>query len=216
MKMKHVLLLLLLSILAGLALSVWGLLGDYLNFDGFAGYVCYPVPDLKNQQYHVYTISVVAAAIVVHLATVAMYLHIFIVARNSGRQLGIAREARLAKKIGTLVLTNLIFHVLPFVFAIVVITTDSFAGSSAEVSVAIVVGCLVILPGINSIMNPILYGYKNDKFRTSLQAMIDGVMSKVNSSRQERTANSPPVILLSHKINKNTQLGPKDKTDTRK
>ena len=130
--------------------------------------------------------------------------------------MGLREKQGLQKKIGTLVLTNLIFHVIPFVFAIVVITTGSFAGSSAEVSVAIVVGCLVILPGINSIMNPILYGYKNDKFRTSLQAMIDGVMSKVNSSRQERTANSPPVILLSHKINKNTQLGPKDKTETRK
>ena len=202
MKMKHVLLVLFLSILIGLALSVWGLFDDYLNVGGFARYICYPIPDLKNQQYRVYTISVVAAAILVHVVTVAMYLHIFIVARNSGRQLGIVREATLAKKIGTMVFTNVIFHFLPFAFAVVVITTGSFAGSSAEVSVAIVVGCLVILPGINSIMNPILYGYKNDKFRRSLQTRIHCSTSRVNSSRQERTANSPPVILLSHKTNK--------------
>ena len=128
MKMKHVLPVLLQSILAGLALSIWGLLDGDLNVGGFAGYVCYPIPDLKNPQYRVYTIITVAAAILIQVATVAMYLHIFFVARNSGRQVGIAREAKLAKKMGTLVLTNVIFHFLPFVFFVVVIATGSFAG----------------------------------------------------------------------------------------
>ena len=129
----------------------------------------------------------------------------FFVARNSGRQVGIVREAQLAQKIGTLVLTIVIFHFLPFVFFVVVIATGTFAGSSAEVSVAVVVGCLVILPGINSIMNPILYGYKNDKFRRTLQTRILSVTLRVNSSRREGTAISPPAILLN--MMHNEQIG---------
>ena len=134
-----------------------------------------------------------------------MYLPIFIAARNTSRRAEIAREAKLAKRIGAVVFTNFICHFLPFAFFFVVTATGSFAGSSAEVSVGVVVGCLVILPGINSIINSILYGYKNDRFQKSFQERIHCLTKRENSSRQERTLNfppgSPPVILLRHITN---------------
>ena len=198
MKMKHVLLALLLSIISGLALSIWGAFDDDLDVVGFSGYVCYPIPDLTYEQYRVYAITVVTGAVLVYLAVVGMYLHIFIVARNSSRQVGIAREAKLAKRIGAVVLTNVIFAFLPFALLVVVIATGSFAGSSAEVSVGVVVGCIIILPGINSIINPVIYGYKNNKFRNVFQSRMRSLTERVNPSRQGRTRSLPPVTLLSY------------------
>ena len=54
-------------------------------------------------------------------------------------------------------------------------------------------------------MNPILYGYKNDKFRRTLQTRIQSVTLRVNSSRREGTAISPPAILLN--MMHNEQIG---------
>ena len=193
--MKHVILALLLSIISGLAFSIWGVFDEDLDVVSFAGYVCYPVPDLTHEQYRVYAITVVTGAMLVYLTIVGMYLHIFIVARNSSRQVGIAREAKLGERIGAVVLTNVICVFLPFALLVVVIATGSFAGSSAEVSLG---GSIIILPGIKSIMNPILYGYKNDKFRKALQSRIHVLTKRVNSSRQERTPSLPPVTLLGY------------------
>ena len=208
MKMKHVLLAPFLAITAGLALSVWGLLDENLYVGGFAGYVCYPIPDLKHQQYRVYAIIVITCANLAYLSIMGMYLHIFIAARNSSKQVGIAREAKLAKRIGAVVFTNFVCTFLPFAFFFVVIATGSFAGSSAEVSVGIVVGCLVILPGINSIMNPILYGYKNEKFQRSFQGRIHCLTERVNASRQGRSFKSSPAELINARQGRTQPIPP--------
>ena len=201
MKMKHVILVPLLFITAGLILSIWGLFEDDFVGD-FARYICYPMPDFNHQQYRLHSSIVVAVANFIYLATVGMYLHIFIAARNSSRQVGTAREAKLAKRIGAVVFTNFICYFLPFAFFVVVLATGSFGGSSAEVSVAIVIGSLVILPGINSIINPVLYGYKNEKFRRSFHGRINCLTERVNSPRRGRMQTSPPTIFLDKIMNK--------------
>ena len=195
MQMKHVLLAPLISLAIVLVLSIWGLFNENFTDGGLAGYVCYPIPDLKDKTYRAYSVFVTTAAEIIYLTIFGMYLHIFIVARNSGRQLGIAREAKLAKRIGAVVFTNLICNFLPFTLFVVVISTDTFAGSSAEVSVGTVMGCLIILPGINSIMNPILYAYSNEKLRRHFQKRIHSLTETVNSVMEERPVN-PPVVLL--------------------
>lgn len=159
LRMKHVLLASLISVTSCLAFSVWRLFDDELN--SFR----YPLSDFEHKTYRINSIGMVIIANLVYLTTIGMYSHIFIVVRHSSRQIGTAREVRLAKRIGSLVCTNFIFLFIPFSIYIFVIATGCFAGSSAEVSVAIFVGCLGILPGMNSIMNPILYGYRNDRLK---------------------------------------------------
>lgn len=159
LRMKHVLLASLISVTSCLAFSVWRLFDDELN--SFR----YPLSDFEHKTYRINSIGMVIIANLVYLTTIGMYSHIFIVVRHSSRQIGTAREVRLAKRIGSLVCTNFIFLFIPFSIYIFIIATGCFAGSSAEVSVAIFVGCLGILPGMNSIMNPILYGYRNDRLK---------------------------------------------------
>ena len=202
MKMKHVLTASFLSYISLMAFSVLTVDNEAMAA-GFVGYGCYPAfIDFNDEAHGVSSIIAVTITFILYLTTIGMYSHIYVVVRHSSRRIGRkAREVRLAKRIGIVVFSNFIFVFLPFAFVLVVIATGSFAGTSVEVSVGIVLGCLAILPGMNSILNPIMYGYRNDMFQKSLRRRADRFSLRANDSMRQdgkNRLNSSSIIRLAH------------------
>ena len=111
--------------------------------------------------------------VIIQLTSCALYVPIFIVAKRSGANVGIKREAAIAKKITLLVFTNLFFFVVPAVFHIFgdelwhlqdnkTLTQNQWIHFAANGTLSL---CVV---SINSVLNPFLYALRHPKIKQQL------------------------------------------------
>ena len=111
--------------------------------------------------------------VIIQLTSCALYIPIFIVAKRSGANVGIKREAAIAKKITLLVFTNFIFFVVPAVFHIFrdelwhlqdnkTLTQNQWIYFAADGVLSL---CCV---SINSFLNPFLFALRHPKIKQQL------------------------------------------------
>ena len=123
--------------------------------------------------------------IIIQLASFVLYVPIFIVAKRSGANVGIKREAAIAKKIALLVFTNLIFFTLPVVLGFfgekllrdVVLNQALYTWQHHSLTTAQwLIFVLSVLPvlcvSINSILNPFLLALRHPKIKRELKTIF--------------------------------------------
>ena len=107
--------------------------------------------------------------IIIQLTSLGLYLPIFIVAKRSGANVGIKREAAIAKKIVPLVVTNLIFFTFPLALgAFAIDIWDEILNITvAKAFLFFVLPALCV--SINSILNPFLVALRHPKIKGKLK-----------------------------------------------
>ncbi|XP_068676883.1 probable glycoprotein hormone G-protein coupled receptor [Montipora foliosa] len=127
---------------------------------------CLPIQPAKEIPYSfAYSASLVAIGAVIYLITLPMYLHIFLHVRRSGNQMGIKRDGKLAKKISVLVVSNMMFFLLPIFIGLVWLFTRAFDNIPLTTREILVGSFTTVCFSINSFINPLLYAFRDRRFR---------------------------------------------------
>lgn len=145
-----------------IACSIPSMADMYLTIDAYSCInIRSPIDD------SVFITHLATAGGVVYLLSYILYAHIFYTVKNSSQNMGIQRDGKVAKRIMLVISSNLFFFLVPTT------TMHFFVGVSTVhnrvhlFALWHTVGqaCL----GINSIFNPLLYAFRNDKFRSVLK-----------------------------------------------
>ena len=152
------------------------------------------------------------ALVIVQLASFLLYIPIFIVAKKSGANVGVKREAAIARKIALLVCTNIIFFTAPIVIVVfqgavlmnLVNDTNDDWRSHTLADVQWTLFLLQIFPvlcfSINSLLNPFLYALRHPKVKQQLNpllcrcwATIRECFGTLRQNLRYHTANEEPI-----------------------
>ena len=124
------------------------------------------------------------ALVILQLASFLLYVPIFIVAKKSGANVGVKREAAIARKIALLLCTNLIFFTVPVVIGVVRgaalaelnnnLEDDWRSFTLAEFQwYSFIFDTLPVLClSINSLLNPFLYALRHPKVKQQLNPLL--------------------------------------------
>ena len=124
------------------------------------------------------------ALVILQLASFLLYIPIFIVAKNSGANVGMKREAAIARKIALLLCTNLIFFTVPIILDVSrnTVYADIKKDTSEDwrnwtlVKTQWYAFLFDILPficlSVNSLLNPFLYALRHPKVRQQLNPLL--------------------------------------------
>ena len=145
-----------------------------LPFFGIGTYVsttfCVPITPSKGAPHSFsYSVSIAAVGFLLYIVTIPMYLHIFASVRKSGHQMGVQRNGKLAKRIALLVVTNMVFFMIPVVIALLWLLSRFFQEMSVITREVIVGSLPTIFFSINSCLNPLLYAFRNGRFQMALK-----------------------------------------------
>ena len=135
-------------------------------------YLCYIGNFYPESPSFTITAAISAPQIILYLVTLPMYIHIYVSAKNSGRQVGVRRESALARKIAILVLSNVFFFVLPLIVRGISIffykgRNKPFEGGITRDKIANFLW--VICWNFSSCINPLLNAFRNSKFQKVLK-----------------------------------------------
>ena len=169
LRVKHVYYCLLATWLAAFVMGSWAVSDpNIFTTKGYETYICLSLQSILEKKYLPYTLTTVTITAIGYLPTIPLYVHIFVVVRKSSSKFGIKREAVLARRIFLLVGTNVFFLALPLCLSHVAIATGSLGGFSETSTFIMVICTKVICTSLNALLNPILYGYRNDNFKREL------------------------------------------------
>ena len=122
----------------------------------------------------------VIALVILQLTSFLLYVPIFIVAKKSGANVGVKREAAIARKIALLLCTNLIFFTVPVVTGLAGDALPevhnknrrSFTLDEAQWYSFIFDVLPVLCLSINSLLNPFLYALRHPKVKQQLNPLL--------------------------------------------
>ena len=126
----------------------------------------------------------VIALVLLQLASFLLYVPIFIVAKKSGANVGVKREAAIARKIALLLCTNLIFFTVPVVIGIFRSAASaelhnnvnddwrSFTLAQVQWFEFIFDVLPVLCLSISSLLNPFLYALRHPKVKQQLNPLL--------------------------------------------
>lgn len=99
-----------------------------------------------------------------------LYVHIFFTVRKSSMNVGIQREGKLARRIMLVISSNLFFFLAPTILVFLFANYKTIKNRAVLYVVwnTVVYFCL----GINSCVNPLLYAFRNEKFRIQLKKLL--------------------------------------------
>ena len=109
---------------------------------------------------------------ILYFSTLPMYVHMYISVRLSSQTVGIQREGKVAVKIALIVFSNMAFFLLPLLFLTLVNYT-----ALGDIFTIIEKGIfwktfMYYSFAINACLNPILFAFRNDKFRQELKRQL--------------------------------------------
>ena len=170
LRIKHAYYCLLFTWLIALSMAVWSAVDTNIySTKGYETYICLSIQSVLETKYLAYTITSIIISAIGYLPTIPLYVHIFLVVRMSGSQFGIKREAILARRIFLLVGSNLLFMAVPMCLSHVAIATGEMGDFSEKSKFIVVTSTKVICMSTNALLNPILYGFRNDHFGKALK-----------------------------------------------
>lgn len=157
---------------------------------------CIPMRPIKDIP-HSYELSIGLSlwGMLLYFITIPFYVKVFQAVKKTGERAGVKRDGTLARRIGALVLSNMIFFLVPIFIAFLWLTTNIHKTMSPQ-SREILTGVLpTVLFSINSLINPLLYAFRAEKFRKAIKLKIDVIC--LRKGRSSSLSNS-----LSHLGNK--------------
>lgn len=131
----------------------------------------------------VYSFFIGSLAMIFFLLSFALYVHIYVVARNTAQSAGVQRESKLAKRIALLVFSNMFFFVFPVLCMSIVslAITDSMIEYNSNAFRAIMINVFPSLcVSINSCCNPVLHAFRQDQFKAVLRQRITASFNNAN------------------------------------
>jgi hypothetical protein len=152
--------------------TVWGLSVSLavsfmtsLQFSMKRDDMCFP---LQNSD-HIEVIQHVGGiGVILYILAIALYGHIYLDFKKTNQKtVQLQRENRLARSIALIMFTNVFFFIFPMV-AIVIINSLADYISFAKRFIfrkTFIITCL----GINTCFNPILFSFRNEKFRNEFK-----------------------------------------------
>ena len=150
-----------------------------LPFLGIGTYVgntfCVPIRPIKDPYYsYELTILISFVGISLYLIIIALYVHIFVFVKKSSQLQvnGSKRENAMAKRIALLVFSNMIFYFTPILIGLLWVMT-TIARTMTPITKEILTGALpLLLFSFNSLLNPLLYAFRNGAFRQALKGRL--------------------------------------------
>ena len=184
LRIKHACYCLLITWLVTFAMAGWSVADPHIfTTEGYESYICLSIQSILEIKYLAYSITAITISAVGYLPTIPLYVHIFVVVRKSSSKFGIKREAVLARRISLLVGTNVLFLAVPLCLSHIAISTGNLGGFSETSKMTMVISTKVICMSLNALLNPILYGYRNQTFKKELvktwQRLREGKENKV-------------------------------------
>jgi hypothetical protein len=129
--------------------------------------MCVPLNNIDGTQVLIY---IGGLGVVSYLISMALYGHIYInVKRTNEKSVQLQRESHLARRIAMVTLTNVFFFMLPF-SAILIVDMEQLRPYITDNSRYIfwqVCGATCL--GFNSCLNPMLFSFRNEKFRNGFR-----------------------------------------------
>lgn len=156
---------------------LWSLLVAFLPIVGVGMYsigtFCVPVYPVKSIPHQFwYSIVVTVCACVMYLATLPLYVRLYLYVKRSSSRIGSTTDVALAKRIFVLVISNMFFFLVPIAISLAwSILSRKQAMSRVAAEVLTSSFCAICLT-VNSCLNPILYALRNKTFIKELKKML--------------------------------------------
>lgn len=171
---------------------------------------CIPIRPIKDIP-HLYEMSIVLSlwGMLAYFITAPFYVKIFFAVKKTSQRAGVQRDGRLARRIATMVLSNMLFFFFPIVIAFLWLTTNLKETMSPQ-SREILTGVLpTLLFSFNAFINPLLYVFRAEKFQKAIKMRINticlrkpksgsfssSISHQVNSTRKRNSTltSTPPL-----------------------
>ena len=156
------------------------------------------------------------ALVLLQLTSFLFYVPIFIVAKKSGANVGVKREAAIARKIALLLCTNLIFFTVPVVISTLRTAALAERGNNLNDDWrSFTLGQVqwyrflfdvfpVLCLSINSLLNPFLYALRHPKVKTQLNPLLSHCLAATRECfgilRQKSRCNTANVEATNNEV----------------
>lgn len=162
---------------------------------------CIPIRPIKDIP-HSYQLSIGLSlwGILLYIITIPMYVKIFLAVKKSSERTGVKRDGKLSRRIGTMVLSNMLFFLVPIIIAFLWLTTNLRVTMSPQSRATLTSVVPTLLFSFNSLINPLLYAFRAEKFKKALKLKIDNIC--LRKGRSSSLTNS-----FSHHLSHKTQRG---------
>lgn len=141
-----------------------------------SGYGDYSCINLHTGNNVFYLRSVSYVTIISYILSYILYARIFYTVRQSSLNAGIQREGKLARRIITVISTNLLLLFGPIIAGQILVALYDITWTAKSICWNAV---LLWFLGINSIFNPVLYAFRIEKFRRSFKRLMKGRRNEV-------------------------------------
>ena len=130
----------------------------------------YPVKSIPHQFW--YSIIVTLVACLMYLATLPLYVRLYLYVKKSSSRIGSTTDVALAKRIFVLVISNMFFFLLPIAISLAWSILSRKQVMSRVVAEVLTSSFCVICLTVNSCLNPVLYALRNKTFIKELKKMM--------------------------------------------
>lgn len=155
----------------------------------------------------IFGLTVAVLLVVLYIVSLVLYIPIFRFVKKAGQNAGVQRKAAIAKKMAIMVVTNLLFFILPMVFTLLFVSSvlkklaEVFKVNTlakAQVYFIIFSWVPVVLLTINSCLNPFLCAFRHPKFQEEFRVLID----KCRDALRRKTNEEP--VQITHSLDELT------------
>jgi hypothetical protein len=122
-----------------------------------------------------------------YFSTVPMYVHMYMSVRASSQMVGIQREGKVARKIAFIVFSNMAFFFLPLLI-LTLVNYTALGDVFSDIERGIFWKTFMYYSfSVNACLNPILFAFRNEKFRQELKQQLHLVpSSRVGLTRAQQ------------------------------
>ena len=154
----------------------------------------------------IFGLTVAVLLVVLYIVSLVLYIPIFRFVKKAGQNAGVQRKAAIAKKMAIMVVTNLLFFILPMVFTLLFVylyqeLAEVFkVNTLAKLQVYFIIFSWVpvVFLTINSCLNPFLCAFRHPKFQEEFRVLID----KCRDALRRKTNEEP--VQITHSLDELT------------
>ena len=142
-------------------------------------YMCVLIQYFKVSKRILASQILMLVSVVIYLAVVGMYIHIYIFVRKSAQSAGIQRETALAKRISIIVFSNMLLYAVPNLSIVVFSAANTILPFDRAVDFILRNWLPPMCMITNACLNPFLFAFKNKEFLKYLKQFARMIIGRV-------------------------------------